>query len=172
MQATQSSTASGTTSRSEQFAALRFISHQMVEAADVELQYGASCGGPPGNLTGGGKAAADLAHDAESLLAVLGLYSELLARPDLSWDEHIEYAGQLKLLTDQSWELVGRFLRRSQGSANKGSERWADRERASLVASAVPDLTWAGAALSARRGPRSERGSGMGMQRAAGWMAC
>ncbi len=168
MQATQSSTASGKTGRQEQFAALRYISRQLEISADAGQDEDRGRGRPPGT-GGGGLDGFDIAQDAASLLAVLSLYSELLARPDLSWDEHLEYAAQLKVLTDRSWELVGRFLRRSRGEM-----RWMG-ERAGLPAAVVSaDVAGAdvdGAGLPARRGPTSERGTRV-MEGAAGWMAC
>jgi hypothetical protein len=113
MQAMQSSTASGKKGRSEQFAALRYISRRSETGADAEQKMKPGGDGPSG-MARVGRRASDLTHDAARLLAVPSLYSELLVRPDLSWDEPLEYAAQLKLLTGESWELVKSFLRRSR----------------------------------------------------------
>lgn len=178
MRAMQSRTALGTTGRTEQFAALRYISRQMRIAADAEANAGSGRGGPPGSFAGGMNGAANLEQDAASLLAVLTLYSELLSKPDLSADEHREYSAQLKLLTDQSWELVGRFLRGSRpdaawlgdgmndGMPAAGSTAASDSEGPGQI------LLWADAELPPRRGPTSDRGVRVVVQGAAGWMAC
>lgn len=168
MQATQSSTASGKTCRTEQFAALRYISRQMEVDADPVQGASRRRFGPPG--LGAGEF--DIAHDAASLLAVLSLYSELLARPDLSWDEHLEYAAQLKLLTDQSWELVGRFLRRSRVKNGWEDERQAAVASASVPAYARESLPCDENGVPVRRGPTRESGMRVVVEGAAGWIAC
>jgi hypothetical protein len=158
--------------RVEKFAALRFVSSQLDMGTDEGWDTGRGSGGPPG-MRGGGGSSAEIAQDAASLLAMLSLYAELLARPDLSWEEHLEYATQMTLLTDESWRLVGRFLRHSR--------RKSDGERRLAVVPAADAGVSQGSScdgpldesgLPVRRGPMRERGSRLVMEGAAGWMAC
>ena len=158
--------------RVEKFAALRFVSGQLELAADAGWETGRASSGPPG-VGGGGGSSAEIAQDAASLLAMLSLYSELLARPDLTWAEHLEYAAQMKQLTDESWKLVGQFLRhsrrKSDGEGRLTVVPTAEAE-ASQGSSCDGPLDEAG--LPVRRGPMRERGARLVMEGAAGWMAC
>jgi hypothetical protein len=110
MRATQSSTASGNTSRPEQLAALRYTNQSLDSDFGAEgrrLEWQEVRGVTVGQV--------DLSRDAANLLAELSLYTELMTRPDLSWEEHEEYQRRLNLLTDQSRELVvSQFLRHSR----------------------------------------------------------
>ncbi|MEO6911969.1 MAG: HAMP domain-containing sensor histidine kinase [Edaphobacter sp.] len=101
MQATQSRTASESVEQSIGFAAFRRVNDRT--------------GFKPGRATAGGVAAgvaesAGLAHDAGNLLGALSLYSELLARPGVLYEEHREYAAELRLLSDRSWAMIGRLV--------------------------------------------------------------
>jgi signal transduction histidine kinase len=110
MQATQSSTASGTGSFSGQFAALRHMSRALNLGFDAEPRRCRPVIGAARVAEGAG-----LAHDAGNLLGALSLYSDLLAMPGVLHEEHKEYAAELKLLSDRSWALIGRLVNRLPG---------------------------------------------------------
>lgn len=52
---------------------------------------------------------AGLAHDAGNLLHALGLYCDLLEKPDVLREEHRHYAEELRGIAQRSAELVGRL---------------------------------------------------------------
>ena len=116
MQATQSSTASGSGINSGKFAALRHVVREMGfnrvampvvrRAAEALEQLDA----PIARVAEG----AGLAHDAGNLLGALSLYSDLLAMPGVLHDEHREYASELRLLSDRSWAMINRLVNHSR----------------------------------------------------------
>jgi signal transduction histidine kinase len=57
---------------------------------------------------------AGLAHDAGNLLGALSLYSDLLAMPGVLNEEHREYAAELRMLSDRSWEMINRLVNHSR----------------------------------------------------------
>jgi signal transduction histidine kinase len=116
MQATQSSTASGSGIDSGKFAALRHVVREMGfnrvampvvrRAAEALEQLDA----PIARVAEG----AGLAHDAGNLLGALSLYSDLLAMPGVLYEEHREYATELRLLSDRSWAMINRLVNHSR----------------------------------------------------------
>jgi signal transduction histidine kinase len=115
MQATQSSTASESGIYSGKFAALRHVTREMSlnrVAMPVVRQVEAS-----GEITAplvGVSEGAGLAHDAGNLLGALSLYSDLLAMPGVLHEEHREYATELRMLSDRSWEMINRLVNHSR----------------------------------------------------------
>src|ERR1700759_3318170 len=111
MQATQSSTASGS-GITRKFAALRHVTRQMNAANDR------SATPPPvthpvaeeATPLVGVAEGVGLAHDAGNLLGALSLYSDLLAMPGVLRDEHREYALELRMLSDRSWAMINRLV--------------------------------------------------------------
>jgi signal transduction histidine kinase len=57
---------------------------------------------------------AGLAHDAGNLLGALSLYSDLLAMPGVLYEEHREYAAELRMLSDRSWAMINRLVNHTQ----------------------------------------------------------
>jgi signal transduction histidine kinase len=55
-----------------------------------------------------------LAHDAGNLLGALSLYSDLLAMPGVLYEEHREYAAELRMLSDRSWAMINRLVNHSR----------------------------------------------------------
>ncbi len=55
-----------------------------------------------------------LAHDADNLLAALGLYSDLLSRPGVLRPEHHHYAEELRGIAQRSTRLLRHLIHRSQ----------------------------------------------------------
>jgi len=118
MQATQSSTASGSGIYSGKFAALRHVTREMSlnraampvvrrpVAAPVTRDAAASVAGVAEG--------AGLAHDAGNLLGALSLYSDLLAMPGVLNEEHREYANELRMLSDRSWAMINRLVNHSR----------------------------------------------------------
>jgi signal transduction histidine kinase len=116
MQATQSSTASGSGIYSGKFAALRHVTREMslnrvampvVRRAEA---IAADASAPIAGVAEG----AGLAHDAGNLLGALSLYSDLLAMPGVLNEEHREYAAELRMLSDRSWEMINRLVNHSR----------------------------------------------------------
>ena len=116
MQATQSSTASGSGIYSGKFAALRHVTREMnfnraavpvrrVTAPVVRDDVASAAGVAEG---------AGLAHDAGNLLGALSLYSDLLAMPGVLHEEHREYAAELRMLSDRSWAMINRLVNHSR----------------------------------------------------------
>jgi signal transduction histidine kinase len=64
---------------------------------------------PPQNVVGVAESLG-LAHDACNLVAALGLYSGLLARPGVLKPEHSHYAAELGLIGSQSATLLHRLM--------------------------------------------------------------
>ena len=115
MQATQSSTASGSGIYSGKFAALRHVTREMSlrravmpVARDVAIASDADA--PILGVAEG----AGLAHDAGNLLGALSLYSDLLAMPGVLYEEHREYAAELRMLSDRSWAMINRLVNHSR----------------------------------------------------------
>jgi signal transduction histidine kinase len=120
MQATQSSTASGSGIYSGKFAALRHVTREMslnraampvvrrpvakvaADAVDAAVSVAGVAEG------------AGLAHDAGNLLGALSLYSDLLAMPGVLNEEHREYAAELRMLSDRSWAMINRLVNHSR----------------------------------------------------------
>jgi len=119
MQATQSSTASGSGVYSGKFAALRHVTRQMrlasATAPAVERTVAGSIAGDAA-LVAGVAEGAGLAHDAGNLLGALSLYSDLLAMPGVLHDEHREYAAELRMLSDRSWAMINRLVNHSRAA--------------------------------------------------------
>jgi signal transduction histidine kinase len=109
MQATQSSTASGSGINREKFAALRHVTREMSRSqpSTPEATTSDTADAPPvvGVAEGAG-----LAHDAGNLLGALSLYSDLLAMPGVLNEEHREYAAELRMLSERSWALINRLV--------------------------------------------------------------
>jgi signal transduction histidine kinase len=109
MQATQSSTASGSGIYSGKFAALRHVTREMGhgQPSTPEATTSDTTDAPPvvGVAEGAG-----LAHDAGNLLGALSLYSDLLAMPGVLNEEHREYAAELRMLSERSWALINRLV--------------------------------------------------------------
>src|SRR5580658_6143875 len=107
MQATQSSTASGSGNYSGKFAALRHVTREMslnrAAMPVVRTQVGAPVAGDGVPPIAGVAEGAGLAHDAGNLLGALSLYSDLLGMPGVLHEEHREYATELRMLSDRSW---------------------------------------------------------------------
>jgi len=118
MQATQSSTASGSGSYSGKFAALRHVTRQMSldGAADAARRTAPVTGEAPAPVAGVAEGAG-LAHDAGNLLGALSLYSDLLAMPGVLHEEHREYASELRMLSDRSWAMINRLVNHSRAGA-------------------------------------------------------
>jgi signal transduction histidine kinase len=53
---------------------------------------------------------AGLDHDVRNLLSALQLYSELMALPGVLCDGYTEYAGELRLLSERSRNLMTRLM--------------------------------------------------------------
>ena len=117
MQATQSSTASGSGIYSGKFAALQHVTREMslnrgsampvVRRAAAVVSDGVA---PAAGVAEG----AGLAHDAGNLLGALSLYSDLLAMPGVLHEEHREYATELRMLSDRSWAMINRLVNHSR----------------------------------------------------------
>jgi nitrogen-specific signal transduction histidine kinase len=117
MQATQSSTASGSGIYSGKFAALRHVTREMSlnQAAMpvVRRVVAAPVVGDAAPVVGVAEGAG-LAHDAGNLLGALSLYSDLLAMPGVLHEEHREYASELRMLSDRSWAMINRLVNHSR----------------------------------------------------------
>ena len=115
MQATQSSTASG--SYSGKFAALRHVTREMSlnrAAMPVVRRPLATVSGDTAASIAGVAEGAGLAHDAGNLLGALSLYSDLLAMPGVLNEEHREFAAELRMLSDRSWAMINRLVNHSR----------------------------------------------------------
>jgi len=115
MQATQSSTASGSGNYSGKFAALRHVTREMSlkRAATPSVRSAAAVGEVVAPAVGVAEGAG-LAHDAGNLLGALSLYSDLLAMPGVLNEEHREYANELRMLSDRSWAMINRLVNHSR----------------------------------------------------------
>src|SRR5258705_13575371 len=120
MQATQSSTASGSGIYSGKFAALRHVTREMslnraampvVRRPVAAVMADAVDAAVP---VAGVAEGAGLAHDAGNLLGALSLYSDLLAMPGVLHEEHREYAAELRMLSDRSWAMINRLVNHSR----------------------------------------------------------
>ena len=121
MQATQSSTASGSGIYSGKFAALRHVTREMslnrATMPVVRRPAAAPVGGAAADAAvpvAGVAEGAGLAHDAGNLLGALSLYSDLLAMPGVLTEEHREYANELRMLSDRSWAMINRLVNHSR----------------------------------------------------------
>jgi signal transduction histidine kinase len=116
MQATQSSTASGSGIYSGKFAALRHVTREMSlnSGAMMDARLAASPVGEVVAPIAGVAEGAGLAHDAGNLLGALSLYSDLLAMPGVLHEEHREYAAELRMLSDRSWAMINRLVNHSR----------------------------------------------------------
>ena len=118
MQATQSSTASGSGIYSGKFAALRHVTREMSlnrGAMPVVRRAVAAPAAGEGAVPEVGVAeGAGLAHDASNLLGALSLYSDLLAMPGVLHEEHRDYASELRMLSDRSWAMINRLVNHSR----------------------------------------------------------
>ena len=116
MQATQSSTASGSGIYSGKFAALRRVTREMKlnSGAMMDARLAASPVGEVVAPIAGVAEGAGLAHDAGNLLGALSLYSDLLAMPGVLHEEHREYAAELRMLSDRSWAMINRLVNHSR----------------------------------------------------------
>lgn len=118
MQATQSSTASGSGNFSGKFAALRHVTREMsLSRAAMPVVRRAAARPVAGDVTSpvaGVAEGAGLAHDAGNLLGALSLYSDLLAMPGVLHEEHREYASELRMLSDRSWAMINRLVNHSR----------------------------------------------------------
>jgi signal transduction histidine kinase len=117
MQATQSSTASGSSIYSGKFAALRHVTREMSlnnAAMPVVRRPGLAVAGVVLAPIAGVAEGAGLAHDAGNLLGALSLYSDLLAMPGVLYEEHREYATELRMLSDRSWAMINRLVNHSR----------------------------------------------------------
>lgn len=108
MQATLSSTASGT--------------EQGPETFGVGLRADRKCGSKLGMRRSVAEGVG-LAHDAGNLLGALRLYSELLAVPGTLREEHRDYATELWLLSERSAAMIARLMRHTGGSATERERR-------------------------------------------------
>jgi signal transduction histidine kinase len=116
MQATQSSTASGSGIYSGKFAALRHVTREMSlnrASMPVVRRAVASLSDAAAPIVGVAEGAG-LAHDAGNLLGALSLYSDLLAMPGVLYEEHREYAEELRMLSDRSWAMINRLVNHSR----------------------------------------------------------
>jgi signal transduction histidine kinase len=116
MQATQSSTASGSGIYSGKFAALRHVTREMSlnrAAMPVVRRPVAPVVDVAAPIAGVAEGAG-LAHDAGNLLGALSLYSDLLAMPGVLHEEHREYATELRMLSDRSWAMINRLVNHSR----------------------------------------------------------
>jgi signal transduction histidine kinase len=116
MQATQSSTASGSGIYSGKFAALRHVTREMSlnRAAMPVRRVAAAVAVDAVASVAGVAEGAGLAHDAGNLLGALSLYSDLLAMPGVLHEEHREYASELRMLSDRSWAMINRLVNHSR----------------------------------------------------------
>src|SRR5271168_1938207 len=117
MQATQSSTASGSGVYSGKFAALRHVTRQMsLNSAAMTVARRSAKTPVAGDAApaAGVAEGAGLAHDAGNLLGALSLYSDLLAMPGVLYEEHREYATELRMLSDRSWAMINRLVNHSR----------------------------------------------------------
>ena len=118
MQATQSSTASGSGIYSGKFAALRHVTREMslnrAAMPVVRRPAAAPVVGDAVSAVTGVAEGAGLAHDAGNLLGALSLYSDLLAMPGVLTEEHREYANELRMLSDRSWAMINRLVNHSR----------------------------------------------------------
>src|SRR3984893_4675429 len=118
MQATQSSTASGSGIYSGKFAALRHVTREMSlnRAAMPVLRRPVAVPVPENAAAAiaGVAEGAGLAHDAGNLLGALSLYSDLLAMRGVLHEEHREYATELRMLSDRSWAMINRLVNHSR----------------------------------------------------------
>lgn len=118
MQATQSSTASGSGNYSGKFAALRHVTREMslnrAAMPVVRRPVGAPVAGDGVPPIAGVAEGAGLAHDAGNLLGALSLYSDLLGMPGVLHEEHREYATELRMLSDRSWAMINRLVNHSR----------------------------------------------------------
>ena len=116
MQATQSSTASGSGIYSGKFAALRHVTREMSSnrAATSVVRRSTVAAESPAAPIAGVAEGAGLAHDAGNLLGALSLYSDLLAMPGVLHEEHREYASELRMLSDRSWAMINRLVNHSR----------------------------------------------------------
>jgi signal transduction histidine kinase len=118
MQATQSSTASGSGIYSGKFAALRHVTREMslnrAAMPVVRRPVAAPVAGDVAASIAGLAEGAGLAHDAGNLLGALSLYSDLLAMPGVLHEEHREYATELRMLSDRSWAMINRLVNHSR----------------------------------------------------------
>jgi signal transduction histidine kinase len=118
MQATQSSTASGSGIYSGKFAALRHVTREMslnrAAMPVVRRPVAAPVAGDVAASIAGLAEGAGLAHDAGNLLGALSLYSDLLAMPGVLHEEHREYANELRMLSDRSWAMINRLVNHSR----------------------------------------------------------
>src|ERR1700704_3035563 len=116
MQATQSSTASGSGNYSGKFAALRHVTREMSlnRAAMPVMRRAAAATGEAAAPIAGVAEGAGLAHDAGNLLGALSLYSDLLAMPGVLHEEHRKYAEELRMLSDRSWAMINRLVNHSR----------------------------------------------------------
>jgi signal transduction histidine kinase len=117
MQATQSSTASGSGVYSGKFAALRHVTREMsLSRSALPVMGSLAAGRESGEVApaAGVAEGAGLAHDAGNLLGALSLYSDLLAMPGVLHEEHREYASELRMLSDRSWAMINRLVNHSR----------------------------------------------------------
>jgi signal transduction histidine kinase len=116
MQATQSSTASGSGNYSGKFSALRHVTREMslTRAAVPVMRRGVVDASDATAPIAGVAEGAGLAHDAGNLLGALSLYSDLLAMPGVLHEEHREYAAELRMLSDLSWAMINRLVNHSR----------------------------------------------------------
>jgi signal transduction histidine kinase len=116
MQAMQSSTASGSGNYSGKFAALRHVTREMSlnRAAMPVVRRAVASPGDTAVPISGVAEGAGLAHDAGNLLGALSLYSDLLAMPGVLYEEHREYAAELRMLSDRSWAMINRLVNHSR----------------------------------------------------------
>jgi signal transduction histidine kinase len=115
MQATQSSTAFGPGIISGKFAALRHVTRQMnLNNAAMPVVRRAAAPAAWDATAAGVAEGAGLAHDAGNLLGALSLYSDLLAMPGVLYEEHREYANELRMLSDRSWAMINRLVNHSR----------------------------------------------------------
>ena len=116
MQATQSSTASGSGIYSGKFAALRHVTREMSlrRGAMPAVRRAAAPVARETTVVAGVAEGAGLAHDAGNLLGALSLYSDLLAMPGVLNEEHREYANELRMLSDRSWAMINRLVNHSR----------------------------------------------------------
>lgn len=67
---------------------------------------------------------ARLVHDVGNLLGALELYADLLTLPGVLYEEYREYAGELRLLSERSRDLMARLIRqREPGRAVSEGQR-------------------------------------------------
>jgi hypothetical protein len=190
MRATQSSTASGTWRRTEQFGALRYISRHL-DSPELGGRM-LSCGSDPdfdlanGNRSGSGASAGwdagKRAGDARELLEAMRRCHERLTDDSISFGEQERCMAELELLRRQSWSLLDRFLRQSceqrgRGVGADGDKQGCDQQ--SSGAHAREDFGPAGAAGGSFAGARGAVRQTLPADRvktlergAAGWIAC